>query len=47
MFGICLGHQLIGRALGADTHRLKFGHTVAIIRSEFAIARSSHHRAES
>ena len=26
MFGICLGHQFIGRALGADTHRLKFGH---------------------
>ncbi|NWF63517.1 MAG: glutamine-hydrolyzing carbamoyl-phosphate synthase small subunit [Chloroflexi bacterium] len=26
MFGICLGHQLIGRALGADTQRLKFGH---------------------
>ena len=26
MFGICLGHQLIGRALGAATHRLKFGH---------------------
>lgn len=26
MFGICLGHQLIGRAIGADTHRLKFGH---------------------
>ncbi len=26
MFGICLGHQLIGRALGADTNRLKFGH---------------------
>ncbi|MFO3796912.1 MAG: glutamine amidotransferase-related protein, partial [Anaerolineales bacterium] len=23
---ICLGHQLIGRALGADTYRLKFGH---------------------
>ena len=26
MFGICLGHQLIGRALGAETHKLKFGH---------------------
>jgi carbamoyl-phosphate synthase small subunit len=26
LFGICLGHQLIGRALGADTRRLKFGH---------------------
>jgi carbamoyl-phosphate synthase small subunit len=26
MFGICLGHQLIGRAIGGETHRLKFGH---------------------
>ncbi len=26
IFGICLGHQLIGRALGAQTGRLKFGH---------------------
>lgn len=26
VFGICLGHQLIGRALGAGTRRLKFGH---------------------
>jgi carbamoyl-phosphate synthase small subunit len=26
IFGICLGHQLIGRAMGAETHRLKFGH---------------------
>jgi carbamoyl-phosphate synthase small subunit len=26
IFGICLGHQLIGRALGANTEKLKFGH---------------------
>ena len=25
-FGICLGHQLLGRAVGADTFKLKFGH---------------------
>jgi carbamoyl-phosphate synthase small subunit len=26
IMGICLGHQLIGRALGAKTFKLKFGH---------------------
>jgi carbamoyl-phosphate synthase small subunit len=25
-FGICLGHQLLGRAIGASTYKLKFGH---------------------
>jgi carbamoyl-phosphate synthase small subunit len=26
MFGICLGHQLIGEAFGGQTYKLKFGH---------------------
>lgn len=26
MFGICLGHQLIGEAFGAETFKMKFGH---------------------
>jgi len=26
VFGICLGHQIMGRALGAETRKLAFGH---------------------
>jgi carbamoyl-phosphate synthase small subunit len=26
LLGICLGHQIVGRAAGAETSRLKFGH---------------------
>jgi carbamoyl-phosphate synthase small subunit len=26
IFGICLGHQILGLALGGETHKLKFGH---------------------
>src|SRR5206468_12626273 len=26
ILGICLGHQLVGRAIGATTSRLPFGH---------------------
>lgn len=26
MFGICLGHQILGQALGGATYKLKFGH---------------------
>jgi carbamoyl-phosphate synthase small subunit len=26
VFGICLGHQILGLALGGKTYKLKFGH---------------------
>ncbi len=26
MFGICLGHQILGQVLGGETYKLKFGH---------------------
>jgi carbamoyl-phosphate synthase small subunit len=26
LFGICFGHQVVGRALGLDTYKLRFGH---------------------
>jgi carbamoyl-phosphate synthase small subunit len=26
IFGICLGHQILGRAVGGSTYKLKFGH---------------------
>jgi carbamoyl-phosphate synthase small subunit len=26
VFGICLGHQMLGQALGGTTYKLKFGH---------------------
>ncbi len=26
IFGICLGHQVLGQAMGASTYKLKFGH---------------------
>ena len=26
MFGICMGHQILGQAVGGSTFKLKFGH---------------------
>ncbi len=48
LFGICLGHQLIGLALGGETRRLKFGHhggnhPVQEIRSGKVLVTSQNH----
>ena len=32
ILGICLGHQVVARALGAGTFKLRFGHRAPIIR---------------
>jgi len=32
VFGICLGHQLLGLAMGGKTYKLKFGHRGPTIR---------------
>ena len=26
LVGICLGHQIIGQAMGSETYKMKFGH---------------------
>ena len=31
MFGICLGHQIFGLALGGKTYKLPFGHRLSLI----------------
>lgn len=48
VFGICLGHQLIGLALGVQTKRLKFGHhsgnhPVQDVRSQKVYVTSQNH----
>ena len=48
IFGICLGHQLLGRALGGRTFKLKFGHRGAnhpvknLLTSEIEITSQNH-----
>lgn len=48
IFGICLGHQLCGLALGAKTYKLKFGHRGAnhpvknLVNASIAITSQNH-----
>lgn len=42
VYGICLGHQLLGRALGGQTFKLKFGHRGP----NQPVARPGHHEVQ-
>jgi carbamoyl-phosphate synthase small subunit len=43
IFGICLGHQLLARALGGDTHKLAFNHPVRRLRDNVVEITSQNH----
>ena len=47
MFGICLGHQIMGLAVGGQTYKLKFGHRGANHPvKELAVGKDRDHVAE-